>query len=286
LLFLLGAATRSPTGLLAIGEKFGVKLPATDIKQILNSFQVGSDFDPRLAAGVYQLETPDWFDDSVWFIDTLSQPPRVFSKPAIHILHSYKANIVRVNNVPATTVSLMDSACHLEFTFTITAEQIAKLEALEKEDKALPEDPEMSQDPLEPAQPAQPLVPSTMSFSLIFSFPLDTPNRPVSFSGTVSATAEGSGITTTHLLRGYQVHSDLYPEFVEDQAGWGAVRYLTSMYGLWGVIGWLCVNSFRMVDDEKLPSFQIDQSSDAWNRLQRFSEFWTEPEAATSKPEQ
>lgn len=72
--------------------KIDFPLKVQDRDQILHSIQVGPGFDPRLVAGTYHFESPLEIATDMLFVDTLSNPPRIFCKCTVFEISMSFAN--------------------------------------------------------------------------------------------------------------------------------------------------------------------------------------------------
>lgn len=128
----------------------------------------------------------------------------------------------------------------------------------------------------------------TITYAMAFYFPFNSPNEPITFIGTVSAPATETLPAEVQTFGGYQIPSNAYREVAIDPEGateWGLVKYLAAEYCLYGVLVWICANSFRIVEppnesEDPVSVFEIPRTSEAWRRLNSFVGFWKEQKIA------
>lgn len=180
-----------------------------------------------------------------------------------------------VNEHQATSATVMEDGCHFAFTLEVDISQLMN-----------GAEPVTTTPTTTPTGETNKQHSVTVTYAMTFSFPFDSPNRPITFIGTISAPATGNLPAEVQTFRGYQIPSDAYRQCVlghDGVSGWGVVKYLAAEYCLYGVLVWICANGFRITDLAKeeeskdpVSLFEIPRNSDAWRRLNSFLGFWNE----------
>ncbi|KAK5624385.1 hypothetical protein RRF57_000101 [Xylaria bambusicola] len=201
LLFFLSAATASAATLPTITKKYEMAFPASSVKDVTRSLLVSPAFDVRLIAGTYLIEKPASFESATVFIDTMLGSPKAW-----------------INDHQATSATVMEDVCHFAFTLEVDISQ------------PMDEAPSGAE-PVTTTPTGETKESATITYALTFFFSFDSPNRPISFIGTISVPATRKLPAEVQTFCGYQIPSSAYRECVlayEGVSGWGIVKYLAA----------------------------------------------------------